>query len=295
MIETRQLRALVAVADEAHFGRAAERLGQSQPSLSRAIQTLEQAVGTPLLRRTTRRVEPTAAGAAFLARARVLLAGLDAAVDDAKRAAAGLSGRLVVAYMDFAILGVLPRLVAAFRRDHPDVEVDLRYSWTARQRAELLAGEVDLGFLIGPFTADGVRTRTVDRQCYVAVLPDAHPLASRRHVRLADLAHDPFVFGVAQEWGPLRDAVNRLCNDAGFSPRVVQEAHSRDGIFGFVAAGLGVTLYTDVAFNVPRRGVTVLPLVGVREQVQVIAAWRSVSAAPALRRFLACLDDAGHL
>ena len=117
MIEHRHLRAFVAVAEDAHFGRAAARLHVSQPALSRTVAALEHAVGVPLLARTTRQVTLTAAGQEFLGRARVLLRGLGDAVDVARHAAAGTVGRVVVGYMDFAILGRLPALVAAFQVD----------------------------------------------------------------------------------------------------------------------------------------------------------------------------------
>jgi len=289
MIEHRHIRAFVAVADERHFGHAAERLHQSQPALSRTIKALEHAVGVPLLRRTTRRVELTPAGDAFLRRAQSLMAGLADAVGEAHRAAAGLSGTLTIAYMDFAILGVLPDMVAQFRRQHPDIMVELRYSWTERQKAELLADEIDVGFMIGPFHAEGVRSRPVDHQHFVAVLPEQHPLAVADSIQLKELAEEPFVFGGQVEWGPLRDAVFGMCNAAGFTPNVVQEAHSRDGIFGFIAAGLGVTIYTDVANNSPRRGVVVRPLTNAPAHVEVIAAWRAQPCSPLRERFLAFL------
>jgi DNA-binding transcriptional LysR family regulator len=289
MIEHRHIRAFVAVADERHFGHAAERLHQSQPALSRTINALEHAVGVPLLRRTTRRVELTPAGDAFLRRAQSLMAGLADAVDEAHRAAAGLSGTLTIAYMDFAILGVLPDMVARFRKQHPDIMVELRYSWTERQKAELLAGEIDVGFMIGPFHAEGVRTQSVDHQNFVAVLPEQHPLATAESLRLEELAGEPFVFGGQAEWAPLRETVFGMCNAAGFAPNIVQEAHSRDGIFGFVAAGLGITIYTDVARNGPRCGVVIRPLTNAPARVDVIAAWRALPCSPLRERFLAFL------
>ncbi len=292
VIEHRHLRAFVAVAEESHFGRAAERLHVSQPALSRTIRALEDGVGVALLERTTRRVVVTPAGQALLVRARSLLHGLDEAVGMARHAAAGLVGRVTVAYMDFAILGRLPALVAAFRRSHPDVAVELRYAWTERQKAQLLDGEVDVGFMIGPFHAEGVRTALVARERYVAVLAAGHRLAKARRLALADLAQEPFVFGVPEEWGPWRAAVMRLCNAAGFAPRVVEEAHSRDGIFGFVAAGLGITIHTESALGSPRRGVVIQPLDGIEERVEVVAAWRVERVSPACARFVAFLEEA---
>ena len=290
MVEYRHIRAFVSVAEELHFGRAAERLSQSQPTLSRTINALERIVGVPLLRRTTRHVELTPAGEAFLVHSRGLLGQVIEAVDSARRAASGLAGTLVVAYMDFAILGVVPSIVAGFRREHPDITVELRYSWTERQKSEVLNGDVDVGFMIAPFHAEGVDSRCVDSQRYVVALPEWHPLAAGDYVRLRDLADEPYVLGVRAEWGPMREAVFQLCSRAGFSPSVVEEAHSRDGIFGFVAAGLGVTIYTDVAFNSPRQGVAIRPLANIEDRVEIIAAWRERPSSPVRARFLTFLE-----
>jgi DNA-binding transcriptional LysR family regulator len=290
VIEHRHLLAFIAVAETQHFGRAAQRLFVSQPALSRTVRQLEDSVGVPLLSRTTRRVLVTPAGLAFLERARSLLEGVGEAVQAARRVASGEVGRVRVAYMDFAILGVLPQLVAGFRTLYPEIQVELRYSWTQRQKRELLAGEIDVGFMIGPFHGPGVRTMEVARERYVAVLPAGHRLARRAGLRLADLAREQFVFGVREEWGPMHEAVSRLCNRAGFEPRVVQEAHSRDGIFGFVAAGLGVAVYTEAALNAPRRGVSIRLLEGVEEQVEIVAAWKAGEPSPVRARFLTHLE-----
>jgi len=143
--DLRQARSFVVVAEELHFGRAANRLYVSQPALSRSIQQLEEAVGVALLERSTRRVRLTPAGDAFAAECRLALGHLGRAVNAAQNAAEGREGRLRVGYMDFAINGRLPRILKAFRAKYPRVAVDLQYMPTALQHAALLEGRIDIG------------------------------------------------------------------------------------------------------------------------------------------------------
>ena len=285
-IELRHLHAFVEVADTLHFRRAAERLHLAQPALSRAIRQLEDRVGAPLLERSTRSVSLTPAGAALLPEARATLRCAERALGRARAAAAGHLGQLAVTYMDFAINGALPRILARFRRRHPGIRVSLRHLWTEGQREALLRGEVDVGFLIGPFTAPGVASRVVQREHLCVVLPEDHGLARRRRIPVAVLRDEPFVLGNPEAWAPFRHLVDRVCQGAGFSPRVVQEAFNSDGILGLVAAGLGVTLYPEGARSRQREGVVVRPLDDTSARVDTLAAWRSDDDSLALARFL---------
>jgi DNA-binding transcriptional LysR family regulator len=253
-IELHHLRYFVAVAEDLHFRRAAERLRIAQPALSRSIKWLEGELGATLLRRTTRNVALTDAGQIFLDEIRPALAQIERAQRLAQSAAAGETGRLSVAYMDFAINGPLPAILNTFRIAHPGVTIDLAHMWTERQREAITAGDIDIGFLIGPFAAPGIESMTVLDERFVVVLPESHPLAENRRIRLADLRAEPFILGASAFWGPYRRMVDELCLAAGFTPIVVQEAHNSDGIFGLVAAGMGVSIYVEGARNFALRG-----------------------------------------
>ena len=189
--DLRQARAFAFVADELHFGRAAARLFMSQPALSRSIRQLEEAVGVPLLERSTRRVRLTPAGDAFAVECRVALGHLGRAVNAAQQAAQGREGRLRVGYMDFAINGRLPRVLQAFRDRHPRVDIDLQYLPTALQHAALLEGRLDIAFGIGQFDSPAVVNLLVEQEDFVALLPETHRLARSATVRLGDLATSP--------------------------------------------------------------------------------------------------------
>ncbi len=288
-IELHHLRYFVAVAEDLHFRRAAERLHIAQPALSRAIKWLESELGAVLLLRTTRNVVLTEAGRIFLHETRLALAQIERGQDLARSAAAGEAGRLSVAYMDFAINGPLPAILNSFRSSHPGVTIDLAHIWTERQREAIVAGDIDIGFLIGPFTAPGIDSLKILAERFVAVLPEDHPLAGKRRFGLAELRDEPFILGASAYWGPYRRLVDELCLGAGFTPRVVQEAHNSDGIFGLVAAGMGVSIYVEGARNFALRGCTVRPFKDLDASIETTAVWRTDNPSPVIANFIAAV------
>lgn len=283
--DLRQARAFLFVAQDLHFGRAAGRLFMTQPALSRSIRALEESVGVPLFERSTRRVRLTPAGEAFAAECRLALGHLELAEAAARNAAEGREGRLRVGYMDFAINGRLPQILKAFRTRYPQVRLDLEYMPTAMQHSALLEGRIDIGFVIGEFGAQKVVNLLVDRDDFVTLVPDGHALASQAAIRLGDLAAEPFVLGSEDAFSSFRALIFPLCLNAGFFPRIVQQASNTSGIFGMVAAGVGVTLYAGCARNLRRAGVLVKPLADVRETIPTFAAWVSDHPSEVLRRF----------
>ena len=285
-IELHHLRYFVAVAENLHFRRAAERLHIAQPALSRAIKWLECELGTTLLQRTTRNVALTEAGKNFLDEIRPAIAQIEHAQSLAQSAAMGESGRLSVAYMDFAINGPLPTILNAFRTEHPGVTIDLAYMWTERQREAITAGDIDIGFLIGPFAAPGIDSLKVLAERFVAVLPEAHPLAAINRIALADLRTEPFILGASAFWGPYRRLVDELCLSAGFTPTVIQETHNSDGIFGLVAAGMGVSIYVEGARNFALRGCVIRPFKNLDASIDTTAAWRVDNPSPLIAKFI---------
>ena len=188
--------------------------------------------------------------------------------------------------MDFAINGPLPAILKAFRMEHPGVTVDLAHMWTERQREAIIAGDIDIGFLIGPFAAPGIDSLTVLEERFVAVLPEAHALAQKRRVKLADLREEPFILGASAFWGPYRRLVDELCLGAGFTPTVIQEAHNSDGIFSLVAAGMGVSIYVEGARNFALRGCVVRPFKGLDASIQTTAVWRADNPSPLIANFI---------
>jgi len=287
----RQVRAFVCLADELHFGRAANRLFTSQPALSRMIHGLEEALGVPLLTRSTRKVLLTPAGEAFASECKLALSHLELATQAAQSAASALKGRLRMAYTDFAIEGRVPQILEKFRSNIPGVAVALEYMPTAAQHVALLEGRIDLGFMTGEFRAPKVHNVLVEEHEFVALLPEAHRLTCRDAIRLVELAHEPFVIGAETTFSSFRALIFDICHTAGFYPRVVQEVSNSNAIFGLVAAGAGVTIYSASARSVRRSGVVVKSLVDVARKIPIFATCLADHRSTELRRFLQLVID----
>jgi DNA-binding transcriptional LysR family regulator len=241
-IEIRHLRYFVAVAEELHFGRAAMRLHIAQPPLSQQIRKLEEMLGHRLFERTSREVRLTAAGEELLERARHTLRKIDADVSAVKKVGRGEAGALTVGFVGSAMLTVLPRLLGRYRRQFPQVDLQLRELYTAGLTDALLNGTVDLGFMRDAGTIEGLRVETLMAEPFVVVLPRKHPLAQQKTVAVKRLQHEPFVL-FARSYGSVawKKTID-VCEAHGFTPRVVQEAPQWLTIMMLVGAGLGVTI-----------------------------------------------------
>lgn len=285
-VELRQIRQFMAVAETLNFRRAAETLAIAQPALSRGIQLLEHQLGVRLLERNNRRVELTAAGAEFLKGCGQLLTGLEETVRQTQKADSGELGCLTIGYTDFAITGVLPGLLDGFRRQYPDIAIELVYGSTQEQLEELANRKIDIGFLTSPLSGDHLMHRPVQVDRFVAVLPEQHPLAGRTEVDIHELADEPFVVGVMARWSHFRRHLDALCLQAGFQPRIVQEAYNSEGMFGLISANIGITIHLECAGNYKRTGVVMLPLIGTRTTVLTEAVWLKEEVSPILQRFI---------
>ncbi|HEY1135371.1 MAG TPA: LysR substrate-binding domain-containing protein [Nocardioides sp.] len=288
-MELRHLRYFVAVAEECHFGRAAERLHIAQPPLSQQIKQLEAHLGVTLLTRSTRRVELTAAGASYLDDARRILAAVDEAALDARRVAEGRVGRVAIGFTGSATYELLPRLARVLRAELPDVEVELHGEiLTPGQVARLHDGALDVGVLRPPVD-DALDVRVLRHEPLVAVLPDAHPLVAApgiAAVRLADLAGEPFVTYPSGHRSVVHEAVRAACRTAGFEPQPVAEVAETSTLVSFVAAGLGVALVPGSVQHLRITGATYRPLAGDGPTVDLAVATRRDEDAPVVQRVL---------
>lgn len=293
-LELRHLRAFSAVCRELHFGRAADALNLAQPALSKIVQQLEAEVGVPLLIRTTRRVELTEAGKAFLAETSGIEGRIGRAIESAKNAARGMRGELRIAYTDFAINGHLPHVLRDFTSAHPDIKLNLIFMPTTSQHVALLKQSIDIGFMIGPFEHKTTRQMIFDEDDYVALLPSSHPLCAKLSLTLAELAGEPFVLGTGDNWAAFRSRLFAECRSRGFFPNIVLEASNSEGIFGLVVAGVGVTIYSSCVGNLPRLGVTVRPLRDMTNKLPVTAVWDRTNRSEVLETFLKFMRTQGR-
>jgi len=287
MIELRQLRQFIAVAEELSFRRAADRLHMAQPPLTVTIKQIEEELGTLLIERTNRIERLTPAGLVFLEECKRTVMQAERAIVAARRAGAGLSGALRVTFVASAAREILPAILRAFREQYPEVELTLTEAMTAQQIAQLKADQADVGFVIPPLRdADGLSLEVLTRNQMVAALPENHPLAQRQSIALADLASEPWVLFPARQGPGLHERVLTACAQAGFVPRVGQEALQMDTIASLVAGGMGVGLVTRIIATANRPGVVFRDLTGTGTPVEYELAIAHGRSTPLLDAFI---------
>jgi DNA-binding transcriptional LysR family regulator len=282
-VDARLWRSFTTVADELHYGRAAERLHITQPALSRQIRDLERVLGITLFDRTSRRVVLSRAGRAVLGQARRALAESDRAVRLARLAAHGDWGELAIAVLPAVALALLPAIIRAYRDAHPAIGVTISESFDDEQLAALTAGRIDAGFLRAAAAPPGLHLETLRTEPVLAGLPAGHRLARHHRIDLAELAGEPFVFFPRHRSVLAYDEFIASCRAAGFSPAIVQEASGISAL-GLVAAGLGVTVVAASYQALSLDGVRFVPVIGHQLTLQV--AWAAGNTNTALPGFL---------
>jgi len=286
-----QLRGLVAVAEELHFGRAAARLRMTQPPLSRQIQKLEAAVGAQLLERDNRRVALTPAGEAFLAEARRILAIAEAAPDLAQRVSSGTRGLVRIGFTAASTFGILGRLINEVERQLPEVRLELIEMVTREQIAALAREDLDLGLARPPFDAELFDSRLLHREALLLAVPATHRLAGLdRPATPADLATEPLIFHSQQQARYFYDLVVSMVPLV--QERVVHSVSQILTMLWLVSAGRGIAFVPAAAtlLAVPNVAFTALAT-PVAEPVELHLLWPRRSGNPALDRVLAALQS----
>ena len=226
--------------EEQHITRAAERLGTSQPALSRALARLEQNIGVPLFERVGRSVRLTRYGESFLTR---IERGLREIEDGQLELAELLNpgrGRVSIGFLRSLGAGYVPRVVRRFQERYPEVRFTFLSNNSIELTAKLLRNEIDLAFLGAPSGKPEIAWKRVAEQELILIVSESHPLARRRQVRLGDVAKEPFL--TFQGGHAVRNLTDDLCRAAGFSPNIVFEGDDSGVIRGFVSAGFGVAV-----------------------------------------------------
>ena len=264
MIELRRLQAFVAVVEEGHITRAAERLGMAQPPLSRMVHGLERELGTLLLRRLARGVEPTTAGIALLEEARSVLARAAQIDNTVRRTARGEQGRLAIGFTPSAALHpFVPEALRIFAAARPGVRLELDEAGTTELVDAMLQGRLDVAFVRSAVdNFPGLIVDPVLDEPMLAALPVGHGLASNTGEALpfAALAAEAFILYRRPAGPGLYDAIVTACRAAGFTPNVVQEVPRLPSTLSLVAAGLGISLVPASMRRIAMAGVSFRPL-----------------------------------
>jgi len=286
-VEIRWLEAFVAVAEELHFGRAAQRLHVAQSPLSQTIRRLEASVGTELFERNTRSVALTPAGKALLPMAYRVIQDLALAAEAARAASGSIRGTVRIGFSGAFNHLTLPLLARAVRRELP--EVDLQLISRVRTRdgvAKLRSGTLDLAFVGLPIVAEGIDSRMVARTRLGAALPIDHPLADAPGIHVRQLAEDDFLSMPTDGSSAMAEGLIRCCVAAGFRPHITQEVTDPYMMLTFVAAGLGVTITAEDLASIMPEGARWVELLDDPQYMRHGIAWLKDDQSAALRAVL---------
>lgn len=290
-VEIRHLRYFMRVAQELHFGRAAEILGVSQAPLSQQIRQLEERIGVRLFDRTTRTVTLTPAGHALFEKSGEALMGFEEAIDEARTVGGLKAGRLSIGAMSSAVYSILPAALQALSRRAPAVQLDMCFHTTEEQLPMLASRSIDVAFIRPPRSMSGLNTLEVHREGFAAIVSAASPLAARRSLRIEDLRDEKFIgFSDIRGIG-YQDIVYQHCRAAGFAPQIVQRVSHTKAVAVLVAAGLGVGIVPRWVEHEPIDGLVVRPLTDLPEAISLVAAWRTEGLNPFVDLFIQCLKE----
>lgn len=291
-MELRHLRYFASVASERSFTRAASKLRVAQPALSRQIRQLEDELGVALLTRSSRGVQLTEAGRAFLAEAQALLTHSEQAMRAARQAEAGLV--LKVGYVWGLFHSMVPLWLQRFRQKYPQTTAHLFDLTPMEQARGLLDGKLDAGFIGFAPESDhpGLSRRKVGACAFVAALPRGHPQSRQTKVALASLAND-FFLGISEQTYPgASQHVALAFARAGYRPKILQMVERGYTILGLVASRCGVALVPESLCALPHAGVVFRPL---RDApvADLYLAWGTECKSTALRQFLSTVPAEG--
>jgi DNA-binding transcriptional LysR family regulator len=310
-MDLRQFRYFVAVAEERHFGRAAQRLSMTQPPLSQQIRALEASLGAPLFVRTNRSVELTAVGRQLLPEVRRILADADALPALAQGLAHGEVGTLSLGFVSTADYGILPPLLREFGERYPRVRLQLLEATSDVQVEALMDGRIDAGLFIPPVPArfaNELSYLPIVREPLMLALPaargDAMPTASAQSdaldvqpgaaVSLADFADEPLVIFPRRVAPAFYDIIMGCYGALGLTPRVGQEAIQMQTIVSLVSAGMGVALVPQSLCHLRRTGVTYRALRETSALIETGLLWRTAEVTPVLEGFLETARGVAH-
>lgn len=259
-MDLKQLRCFIAVAEELHFGRAAERLHMASPSLSRQIALLEAELDVRLFSRTTRTVTMTRAGAAFVDEAKEILNRTRQAASSVQEVARNEGNLLRIGALDTAAAGLLPDIFVGFRKQFPETRIQLVEATTSRQLQGLVTGKLDLGFLRPPVNEPDLQWEYLLQEKLLVAISPSHPLAAKDQIDLQSLLKEALILPAKHARPCTYNLVMRYFDGVGVQPNVVQEATEKQTIISMVAAGMGLALVPEWVSKLQMAGVVYRPL-----------------------------------
>lgn len=291
--ETALLKSFLIVAQELSFRRAAERLALDQSALSRRIQKLEGELGYALFERSTRDVTMTAAGGSLFRDISQNLVDCARSIDEARRVAEGLTGRIRIGYMAFAATELMPQAVARFKAKHPGIEVEMRYIRTQAQKIAIANDEIDIGLLIGPYDNPDCHCVTLSDEPLYVVTPRGHELTLEASIAPPDIMRYPIILGDMVEWGEYRYRLEDKFGQLGLILKPELEASNTLALIGLVAAGLGITIYPESLIGFLGSNVEVRPIRHPLFRSPTVMVWKRTNHTRAVTNFVALAKPSG--
>lgn len=288
-MELRQLKYFVTVAEELHFGRAAEALHLSQPALSKQIQALENSLEIQLFERTKHWVRLTIAGQKFLETAHRILHEVEEGIQVTRQVADGEIGRLRIGFTETTLFSLAPNIVKTYREQYPKVELILTNGGTEAQVEALRTHQIDVGFVYLPIRESSLSIHPLFEEVYITAVPTTHRLARQQRIALQSLANEPLIFYPRSLAPVLHANFIKCCEQAGFVPNIVQEAELAQTRLGLAAAGVGITFVLSNIQNLSAKGIVYRPLIGDFLMLKLALAWRQNESLPVVHEFLKVL------
>ena len=283
-MELRQLKYFIALAEELHFGRAAEALHLSQPALSKQIQTLEDSLKVQLFERTKHWVKLTIAGQKFLETAHRILQEVEEGIQITRQVADGAVGRLRIGFTEATLFSLAPSLTKTYREEYPQVELIISTRGTEAQVEALRTHQIDIGFVYLPIREPSLTIHPLFEEVYVAALPSSHRLARQEQIMLQSLANEPLIFYPRSLAPVLYADFIKCCEQAGLMPNIVQEAELAQTRLGLVAAGIGMTFVLADMQSLNVKGIVYRPLDESFPTLKLALAWRQDESAPLVQK-----------
>lgn len=288
-IELRHLRYFIAVAEELHFGRAAERLHISQPPLSQQIQALEEHIHAKLLERNNRNVALTPAGNMFLKEAYQILSQVDAAATKAARMEKGELGELSIGFTSTTpFMHKVTMSLRQYREAYPEVSIHMHQMNTKQQIAPLITGRIDMGIMRNTILPEQLDYQLLFKESFMVAVYEGHPLLEyeKQGIDIQLLANYPLIFFEREVGTALYDEINRLLTSAGIVPKISQEAGEAMTILGLVSAGMGISIITESFTRMKVDGVRYVKLTNIEASSEVWLVYNTRRTLPAVAKKL---------
>lgn len=285
-LNLKRLRYFVTVAQELHFGRAAARLGISQPPLSLQIRELEYSIGVSLFRRTSRRVSLTAAGRILFGQANALLAHAERVGQVMQGVGAGSQGEILVGCVPSALYKIFPQIVGQYRRSYPEVHLILKEGHTAEIMASIRGGQLDVGLVWGGISEPPLQMMPILEESFCAILPRGHALTRERALSLEALAGEPLILPPRKMSPYHYDHIVSSFEQRGLHPRTYYEVTAILSQIGFVACGLGIAIAPSFARHLISADVEVAAIDEEMPAVILSLVWNGDNVTPPVTQFI---------